>query len=207
MAEEQKDVEVVSLEARTSQDSEIEEEPSAKPVENAKKIEKKAVKDLTAEEREIIIANAKNGVENEHFDVKFLKNGNSRIVAKKSKAPTISQKVIKNNNDGKVYLSNDQLLMEHIMELNSRLDKLSVKHKKLKKKYRHLKNDIYEDVNESLDITPLAAESSVSEPLNETLNENQKNEEQKNEEQTDKEQNIIYRSSVSRGWRSKVQYL
>ena len=197
MAEEQKDVEVVSLEARTSQDSEIEEEPSAKPVENAKKIEKKAVKDLTAEEREIIIANAKNGVENEHFDVKFLKNGNSRIVAKKSKAPTISQKVIKNNNDGKVYLSNDQLLMEHIMELNSRLDKLSVKHKKLKKKYRHLKNDIYVDVDDS-----------SNEPLNDPLNDKeQKNEEQKNEEQKNEEQNIIYRPSVSRGWRSKVQYL
>ena len=192
MEEEQKEVEVEIEEEQKSVVS-----PDSQRSENTKKIEKKAVKDLTVEEREIIIANAKNGIENEHFDVKFLKNGNSRIVAKKSKTQTVTQKVIKNNNDGKVYLSNDQLLMEHIIELNSRLDKLSVKHKKLKKKYRHLKNDIYEDVNES----------SVSEPLNETLNENQKNEEQKNEDQTDKEQNIIYRSSVSRGWRSKVQYL
>ncbi|KAH0792052.1 hypothetical protein GPJ56_004031 [Histomonas meleagridis] len=57
------------------------------------KITKKAVKDLTQEEKEIIIANAKKGIENEFFDVKFFKNGNARVTAKKSKTdiPSVEQ--------------------------------------------------------------------------------------------------------------------
>ena len=157
------------------------------------KITKKAVKDLTQEEKDIIISNAKNGVENEFFDVKFFKNGNSRITAKKPKAPTVSQKVIKNNNDGKVYLSNDQLLMEHIIELNSRLDKLTGKHKKLKKKYRSLKNDIYIDSEEISSVEQTKNEEQELEP------------EQKEVEPEHQEQ--IYKAPIQRGWRSRVQYL
>ena len=157
------------------------------------KITKKAVKDLTQEEKDFIIANAKNGVENEFFDVKFFKNGNSRITAKKPKAPTVSQKVIKNNKDGKVYLSNDQLLMEHIIELNSRLDKLTGKHKKLKKKYRSLKNDIYIDSEEISSVEQTKNEEQELEP------------EQKEVEPEHQEQ--IYKAPIQRGWRSRVQYL
>ncbi|KAH0786548.1 hypothetical protein GPJ56_009619 [Histomonas meleagridis] len=59
------------------------------------KITKKAVKDLTQEEKEIIIANAKKGIENEFFDVKFFKNGNARVTAKKSKK---LQRLVKKSN-------------------------------------------------------------------------------------------------------------
>ena len=36
-------------------------------------------------------------------------------------------------------------MMEHIIELNNQVNKLANKHKKLKKKYRALKHDIYEE--------------------------------------------------------------
>ncbi|KAH0798577.1 uncharacterized protein GO595_008442 [Histomonas meleagridis] len=161
---------------------------------------KRSVKDLTQEEKEIIIANAKKGIENEFFDVKFFKNGNARVIAKKSKTPTVSQKVIKNNNDGKVYLSNDQLLMEHIIELNSRLDKLTGKHKKLKKKYRSLKNDIYIDSEEI---------PTVEQTKNEEQNEEQEQKEVifSSEAQVSEPQEQIYNVPVQRGWRARVQYL
>ena len=150
------------------------------------KITKKAVKDLTKQERDIIIANAEKGIDNEYFDVKYYKNGSKRIVAKKPKAPTVTQKVIKNNNDGKVYLSNDQLLMEHIIELNARLDKLTGKHKKLKKKYRRMRNDIYEDVDEPHEVpheTPHEVPQEVPQEV-QTLP-----------------------RTTARGWRSRVTFL
>ena len=42
-------------------------------------------------------------------------------------------------------MSDNQLMMEHIIELNNQVNKLANKHKKLKKKYRALKHDIYEE--------------------------------------------------------------
>ena len=39
-------------------------------------------------------------------------------------------------------MSDNQLMMEHIIELNNQVNKLMNKQKKLKKKYRSLKHDI-----------------------------------------------------------------
>ena len=165
------------------------------------KIEKKPVKQLTKEERDFIITNAKNGIENEYFDVKILKNGNARIVAKKSKTPTVSQKVIKNNNEGKVYLSNDQLLMEHVMELQLQLTKLQGKHKKLKKKYYNLRNDIYEDVDDS-PVMNLVNEKHEEPELNsKNIDQQMNNTEIKNTETK------VINQPIQRGWRSRVTYL
>ena len=181
-----------SSEARNSLGSEI-------------NITKKPVKDLTKEEKDFIINNAKNGVENEFFNVKFFKNGSARVTAKKEKTPTVSQKVIKNNSDGKVYLSNDQLLMEHIIELNSRLDKLTGKHKKLKKKYHRLRNDIYEDVDASEEVVePTAKQDEVpqqAEPITKQVS---------LEARTSlgsEEVPISLPRIAQRGWRSRVTYL
>ncbi|KAH0786552.1 hypothetical protein GPJ56_009623 [Histomonas meleagridis] len=172
------------------------------------KITKKAVKDLTQEEKEIIIANAKKGIENEFFDVKFFKNGNARVTAKKSKTPTVSQKIIKNNNDGKVYLSNDQLLMEHIIELNSRLDKLTGKHKKLKKKYHRLRDDIYIDAEEIPSVEQTLNDEQVSLDARNSQGSEQKEDIVSSEAQVSSErQEQVYNVPVQRGWRARVQYL
>ena len=90
-----------------------------------KPVELKDVKKLTSEEREQIISNFKNGIDNEFYDVKTLKNGTTRIVKKKNKSQSLSNKLISGRKDNeqfvkpeKKYLSNEQLLMEHIFELN-----------------------------------------------------------------------------------------
>ena len=113
----------------------------------------KSVKSLTDDERAIIVANAKNGIDQPYFDVKYFSNGNYRIVKRKKVKPTVAQKVISaaanvvDPNPSKVYYTNDQLLLEHIIELNSKFDKLMNKHKKLKHKYQTLCTDLYVDDN------------------------------------------------------------
>ena len=193
--------EIGEVEKEINLETSVDQEGIEKDEDNVDiKIEKKSVKQLTKEERDFIITNAKNGIENEYFDVKILKNGNARIVAKKSKTPTVSQKVIKNNNEGKVYLSNDQLLMEHVMELQLQLTKLQGKHKKLKKKYYNLRNDIYEDVDDS----PVM--NSVNEK-NECVELNSKNDKQQMNDTEIKNENIKPNVNNQRGWRSRVTYL
>ena len=133
------------------------------PIEE-KKQEVSVVKDiskLTLEERAKIITDARNGIPNEHYDVILLKNGNTRIVKKKNKTPTqsVASRLISQTQNNqtptpnKIYMSDTQIMMEHIIELNNQVNKLMTKQKKLKKKYKTLKYDIYEDVDEEKQIT------------------------------------------------------
>ena len=171
-------------------------------------IENKAVNELNDVERAVIVANAKNGVDMPFFDVKFFGNGKYRIVKKKPVKATISQKVIKtnpSNNDNKVYYTNDQLLMEHIIELNSKVDKLMTKHKKLKRKYQTLSADIYVDDNEESCEHSLPPHGGTT-PNEQTENKNktQPDEEQtKNSPQTITTKHLRTRSS----WRNQINYL
>lgn len=166
-------------------------------------IENKAVNELNDVERAVIVANAKNGVDMPFFDVKFFGNGKYRIVKKKPVKTTISQKVIKNNpsnNDNKVYYTNDQLLMEHIIELNSKVDKLMTKHKKLKRKYQTLSADIYVDDNEE----PTTESPPPTDGKNKTPSTDEPiNEQPKNSPQTMTTKHIRQRSS----WRNQLNYL
>ena len=92
------------------------------------------VKDLTTEERLRLISDAKNGVDNPYFKVQFFKNGNSRI--------TKSERIIKQRSPS---LTTEQLLMEHVIGLETQLATLKQKHKKLKKNYKSLYQDVYVD--------------------------------------------------------------
>ena len=106
----------------------------------------KRIDELTDKDREILISNARNGIDNPFYNVKLYKNGSTRI-CKKKKQPLSNQVVTSNgervvqNQSGqqKVYLTNDQLIWEHIFELESKYNNLYRKHKKLKSKY----NDLY----------------------------------------------------------------
>ena len=136
-------------------DIEVDNEHSPEPEPGDNKISivsDKSVKSLTDDERAIIVANAKNGIEQPYFDVKYFSNGNYRIVKRKKAKPTVAQKVMAKAanietkaDSSKVYYTNDQLLLEHIIELNSKFDKLMNKHKKLKHKYQTLCTDLYID--------------------------------------------------------------
>ena len=107
-----------------------------KPVEEPTPI--KMITDLTDEEKKQIIADIKAGKENEHYKLKEFKNGTSRIVKKKAK--TFVEKVITKNkaneklDTDKVFLTNDQLINQRIIELEVKYAKFESKYKKQKKR-------------------------------------------------------------------------
>ena len=169
-----------------------------------KHVELKDVKKLTSEEREQIISNFKNGIDNEFYDVKTLKNGTTRIVKKKNKSQSLSNKLISGRKDNeqfvkpeKKYLSNEQLLMEHIIELNTQMNKLKNKQKKLKNKYKGIKRDLYVDVDEN------------DEPHNDEKDFIQGGRNRPPSEELEKRglRPQPEGHAVQRGWRSRVSYL
>lgn len=169
-----------------------------------KHVELKDVKKLTSEEREQIISNFKNGIDNEFYDVKTLKNGTTRIVKKKNKSQSLSNKLISGRKDNeqfvkpeKKYLSNEQLLMEHIIELNTQMNKLKNKQKKLKNKYKGIKRDLYVDVDEN------------DEPHNDEKDFIQGDRNRPPSEELEKRglRPQPEGHAVQRGWRSRVSYL
>ena len=169
-----------------------------------KHVELKDVKKLTSEEREQIISNFKNGIDNEFYDVKTLKNGTTRIVKKKNKSQSLSNKLISGRKDNeqfvkpeKKYLSNEQLLMEHIFELNTQMNKLKNKQKKLKNKYKGIKRDLYVDVDEN------------DEPHNDEKDFIQGDRNRPPSEELEKRglRPQPEGHAVQRGWRSRVSYL
>ena len=160
-------------------------------------VERKQVSSLTEEERNLILSNARAGIDQPYYDVKTVKNGKQRIIKKKTVKQTVSQKAISTpsptNAEQKVYYSNDQLLFEHIIELNAKVDKLMTKHKKLKRRYQALQNDIYVNDEE-------VEEPVVSEEVEAKTNEEQK-------EQVKNQPNAYVQPVSTRGWRSRLTYL
>ena len=118
-----------------------------KPKTTVKVIPAKRIDELTDEEKKIIIENARAGIDNPYYNVKLYKNGTTRIC--KSKKPTISQQAVSNKGERlinsntsdsrKVYMTDNQLIWEHVLELENKYNNLYRKHKKLKAKY----NDLY----------------------------------------------------------------
>ena len=159
-------------------------------------VESKPITKLNEDEKSLIIKNQLNNVDQPFYEVKQYKNGSFRIIKKKEKKSTITSKVINSEkpqetlNNQKVYYSNDQLLFEHIIELNSKIDKLMNKHKKLKKKYQNLQQDIYVDDEELI-------EENI-----------QDNDENNQEIQQTQPQNIQTNKQLLRkNWRSRINYL
>lgn len=129
------------------------EEPTAKQEQETKQtIPRKRIEELTEIERAQLIAEAQQGKENEYYHVKLFKNGKTKITLKKQ---TKSQELIKSNesNPERItpttpqtrYLTDNQLLFEHIINLESQYNKLHSKHKKLKKRYNELEGYLYAD--------------------------------------------------------------
>ena len=194
-----------------------EENALPKPKTATKFVEAKQVVDLNDDERAIIVANAKAGLDQPNFNVKFFKNGKYRIIKKKEQPLTVSQKATKTtpptNSEKKVYYSDNQLLFEHIIELNTKVEKLMAKHKKLKRKYQSLQRDIYvddEDTPLENTVEPTVEIGSARDKvLREQSNEEQNTNENKQIEPKNEPINEIptYKTPVGRGWRSRLTYL
>ena len=111
----------------------------------------KFVKDLTTDERVLLEKNFLDGIENDNFNVKRLKSGNISITRKRSgKVKTIDDAVVKSVSgngfvNGGSKITNEQMMIGHLIDIEKKLEKERLKRKRLQKKYRKIKNDIYED--------------------------------------------------------------
>ena len=145
-----------STESRTSHGSEpIVPEHAEQPIEHAvsKQIPPKGVTKLTPEERNALIEEAKRGIENEFYKVSFCKNGATKITKRKQPKQSVAEKLISSAeqkpNIQPVSMSNEQLLFEHIINLESQMATLRQKHKRLKRSYKQMYQDVYIDEDET----------------------------------------------------------
>ena len=117
-------------------------------------ITRKKVSELTEAERNQLIQDAQNNIENPFFNVKMFKNGSTRICLRKQ---STAQKVLNEAyeiqstptpSQSKRYYTDNQLLMEHLINLETSFNELRTKHKKLKKRYNELEGYLYADDEE-----------------------------------------------------------
>ena len=166
------------------------------------------VKDLTTEERLKLISDAKNGIDNPLFKVQFYKNGNSRIIKRKQPLQATSERIIKQRLPS---LTTEQLLMEHVIGLETQLATLRQKQKKLKKNYKSLYQDVYVDedeINQSSNINTIPTTKALNDIQDNIVNNNEclDNVEQQPQPQSSSElqqQNIFPRNKTN-GWRARI---
>ena len=166
------------------------------------------VKDLTTEERLKLISDAKNGIDNPLFKVQFYKNGNSRIIKRKQPLDTTSEKIIKQRAPT---LTTEQLLMEHVIGLESQLATLRQKQKKLKKNYKTLYQDVYvddEELTQSNNINNTPTTKALNDMQDNTVNNSEclDNVEQQPQpsESSQLQQQNIFTTNKTRGWRARI---
>ena len=190
----------------TSENKPLEQEPEQTPVQNvhdkmSAQVPPKNINQLTPEEKLTIINNAKNGIENDFYKVQFYKNGNSRIVKRKPPATSTSENIIKQRAPG---LTTEQLLMEHVIGLESQLATLRQKQKRLKHNYKSLYQDIYVDEEE------ISQSNKINmTPINNALNPNTDNNDNQQESQPQvspefPQQNITFPQIKRNGWRARI---
>ena len=150
-------VEEISLEQTTPTPTPTTTQQSAQQSASSSIVPPKRIDALTDSEKELLISNARAGIENPYYNVKLYKNGNTRICKKKSS--TVAQQAVQSNGqrivntsngEQRVYLTDSQLLWEHMFELQDKYNRLYLKHKKLKHKY----NDLY--IEDTLPTQPTA---------------------------------------------------
>ena len=120
------------------------------------------VKNLTKDMRAKLLQDYEAGTENPYFKVQQLKNGTTRIVKRTNPLNDSerAEKEISNKFAGK-RLTNEQLLLEHVLDLEKRYEIMRLKHKKLKRRYNKLENDLFDSESEE----EVKAVDSISRPL------------------------------------------
>ena len=113
------------------------------------------VKNLTKAQRSKLIQDSEAGIENNYFKVQQLRNGTTRIVKRSNPLNNDAESAerdISNRYTGK-RLTTEQLLLEHVLDLERKYEVMRQKHKRLKRRYNKLETDIYDSDDE-----PIAAE-------------------------------------------------
>ena len=131
-----------------------EEQPKEKTKHDITVIEPKPVTKLSNEEKDLIISNYRDGIIQPNFTVKELKNGTLKIVKTTNKGgytkppENVEKPVTPVDKTSHAKYTNEQMLIQEIIDLNSKMDVMLNKHKKLKKKYKKMRSDIYVDLDE-----------------------------------------------------------
>ena len=158
----------VEHEERSEHDEEpVHEEPEPTPVEDD--ISGLAVKQLSKAQRTKLIEAYENGSDNPYFKVNRLKNGSYRVTKRSNpllnETPEHVTERVNKRYEGK-RLTTEQLLLEHMFELERKCEVMRMKHKKLKKRYNKLESDIFSDDDE-LNVQEVTAERDVEQPVHE----------------------------------------
>ena len=128
---------------------------------NIKAIPQKKICELTDDEKKALYEASLRNEYNDYYEVKHHANGKYRIVHRKPK--TIAQQAISSNGEltintdaqdktkqSKVYMSDNQLVWMHLLDLEQKYERLYNKHKKLKRKY----NDLYIEDDDIIETPP-----------------------------------------------------
>ena len=121
----------------------------------------KKISQLTKDEKDILINNAKNNIENDNYNVTFFKNGNYRITKKTPAKESTATKIIRENKG----MTNEQLLFEHVINLESQIAILRQKHKNLKRNYKQIYEDVYVDDDEIQNDQPIQQQPIIEQPI------------------------------------------
>ena len=174
-------------------------------VQPAYKWTSKPVKQLSKSERDRLIEDFEKGTENVYFKVNRLKNGSYRInkrsnplVTDAAEAPAKTAENISKKYDGK-QLTTEQLLLEHMFELERKYEIMRMKHKKLKKRYNKLEDDIFESDDEQ-PVEPVQ----YGEVEHEREREQPIEQVQKPIEQPVKHEQVTFRRPQKRTWRTML---
>ena len=166
------------------------------------------VKDLTKEEKIQLISDAKNGIDNPFFKVQFYKNGNARIIKRKQRADSTSERIIKQRSPA---MTTEQLLIEHVIGLESQIATLRQKQKKLKKSYKSLYQDVYiddEEFSQSNSISNTPTSNALKDIQERTVSNNECLESVEQQPQPSEssqlQQQNIFQTNKTRGWRARI---
>ena len=139
------DIEIEHEEHSDHDEEPVHEEPEPTPVEDD--ISGLAVKQLSKAQRTKLIEAYENGSDNPYFKVNRLKNGSYRVTKRSNpllnETPEHVTERVNKRYEGK-RLTTEQMLLEHVFELERKCEIMRMKHKKLKKRYNKLENDIFE---------------------------------------------------------------
>ena len=177
----------------------------------------KRIDALTDAEKKILIENARTGVDNPNYTVKLYKNGSARIC--KRKKPSISQMAVSSmgqrllintpGDSNRVYMTDSQLIWEHVLELENKYNNLYRKHKKLKSKYNDLYIEDEEVPQQRANYVPPQQEQQQQEvqpPRQQEQHEPVQQEVQPPRQQ-EQQQQPVYQAAPSRmNWRSMIMH-
>ena len=169
------DIEIEHEEHSEHDEEPVHEEPEPTPVEDD--ISGLAVKQLSKAQRTKLIEAYENGSDNPYFKVNRLKNGSYRVTKRSNplvtdavEATTRTADKISKKFEGK-RLTTEQLLLEHMFELERKCEVMRMKHKKLKKRYNKLENDLFDDSSDDelnvREVTAERPERDVEQPVHE----------------------------------------